>query len=59
MSEKWNEYLKKYNNEKLVCVSLKLSKKNDADIIKHIDLEKKSESIKALIRKGIKSDENR
>lgn len=59
MSNKWNEYLKKYNNENLVCVSLKLSKKKDADIIKHINLEKKSESIKDLIRKGIKSNENR
>ena len=49
-----NEYFKSYNKEKMVRLSLNLSKTKDRDIIQEIDQNNKQASIKKLIRKGIK-----
>jgi len=57
MSNSRNEYYKAYNKEKMVRVSLNLSKTKDKDIIQAIDREiggNKQASIKKLVRKGIK-----
>lgn len=51
-----NEYIKAYNKENMVRLSLNLSKTKDRDIIQAIDQGNKQASIKSLIRKGIKYD---
>ena len=51
-----NEYLKRYNQEKRVRISLNLSKDTEQDIIQAIDQEgkgNKQRGVKSLIRKGI------
>lgn len=52
-----NDYFREYNKEKMVRVSLNLSKDKDKDIIQAIELESKGNKqagIKSLIRKGIR-----
>lgn len=54
--EKRNEYIKQYNKEKRVRISLNLSKEYEADIIQAIEQEgkgNKQRGVKSLIRKGI------
>lgn len=61
MSNSRNEYYKAYNKEKMVRVSLNLSKTKDKDIIQAIDREiggNKQASIKKLVRKGIKFNQD-
>lgn len=51
-----NEYIKQYNKDKRVRISLNLSKEYDADIIQAIEQEgkgNKQRGVKSLIRKGI------
>ena len=53
-----NDYFREYNKEKMVRLSLNLSKDKDKDIIQAIEREvqgNKQASIKSLIRKGIKA----
>lgn len=53
-----NDYFREYNKEKMVRISLNLSKDKDKDIIQAIELESKGNKqagIKSLIRKGIKA----
>lgn len=55
--EKRNEYIKQYNKDKRVRISLNLSKETEQDIIQAIDQERqgnKQAGVKSLIRKGIK-----
>jgi len=50
------EYLKEYNKEKRIRISLNLSKEYEADIIEAIEREgkgNKQAGVKRLIRKGI------
>lgn len=52
-----NDYFREYNKEKMVRISLNLSKDKDKDIIQAIELESKGNKqagIKSLIRKGIR-----
>lgn len=52
-----NDYIREYNKEKMVRLSLNLSKDKDKDIIQAIERESKGNKqagIKSLIRKGIK-----
>ena len=52
-----NEYLRKYNKDKRVRISLNLSKDTEQDIIRAIEIEgkgNKQAGVKSLIRKGIK-----
>ena len=52
-----NEYLRKYNKDKRVRISLNLSKETEQDIIRAIEIEgkgNKQAGVKRLIRKGIK-----
>ena len=52
-----NEYLRKYNKDKRVRISLNLSKETEQDIIQAIEKESqgnKQAGVKSLIRKGIK-----
>ena len=49
-----NEYFKSYNKEKMVRISLNLSKTKDKDIIQAIAQDNKQASLKRLIRRGIK-----
>ena len=51
-----NEYLRKYNKDKRVRISLNLSKDTEQDIIRAIEIEgkgNKQAGVKSLIRKGI------
>lgn len=51
-----NEYLRKYNKDKRVRISLNLSKDTEQDIIQAIEKEiqgNKQAGVKSLIRKGI------
>lgn len=55
--EKRNEYIKQYNKDKRVRISLNLSKETEQDIIQAIEIEgkgNKQAGVKRLIRKGIK-----
>ena len=55
------EYLKEYNKEKRIRISLNLSKEYEADIIEAIEIEgkgNKQAGVKSLIRKGIKYEES-
>ena len=52
-----NEYLRKYNKDKRVRISLNLSKDTEQDIIQAIEKESqgnKQAGVKSLIRKGIR-----
>ena len=52
-----NEYLRKYNKDKRVRISLNLSKETEQDIIQAIEKESqgnKQAGVKSLIRKGIR-----
>ena len=52
-----NEYLRQYNKDKRVRISLNLSKETEQDIIRAIEIEgkgNKQAGVKSLIRKGIK-----
>lgn len=49
-----NEYIKAYNKENMVRLSLNLSKTKDRDIIQAIDQGNKQASLKKLIRIGIR-----
>lgn len=54
-----NDYFREYNKEKMVRLSLNLSKDKDKDIIQAIELESKGNKqagIKSLIRKGISTE---
>ena len=56
-----NEYLRKYNKDKRVRISLNLSKDTEQDIIQAIEKESqgnKQAGVKSLIRKGIKYEES-
>lgn len=56
-----NEYLRQYNKDKRVRISLNLSKETEQDIIQAIDHEgkgNKQAGVKSLIRKGIKYEES-
>lgn len=52
----YNKYMREYNKNKIVTITIKLHKENDKDILEAIDLNNKSQSIKRLIRKGLKND---
>jgi Mg/Co/Ni transporter MgtE len=56
-NKKRNEYIKEYNKENRVRISLNLSKTKDSDILQAISEENKTDniqaSIKSLIRRGI------
>ena len=43
----------KYDNGHCIRISLKLNLETDKDIIEHIDMNNKQNSIKKLIRKGL------
>lgn len=63
MSNKDNrsEYLREYNREKRIRISLNLSKETENDIIEAIEREgkgNKQAGVKSLIRKGIKYEES-
>ena len=53
MAYNYNEYMKKYNKEKMVTVSVKLHREHDADIIALLENTNKSATIKTYIRKAI------
>lgn len=56
------EYLKEYNKEKRIRISLNLSKEYEADIIEAIEREgkgNKQAGVKRLIRKGIEYNGDR
>lgn len=56
-----NEYLRQYNKDKRVRISLNLSKETEQDIIQAIEKERqgnKQAGVKSLIRKGIKFKTN-
>lgn len=58
MNEDRNKYMRDYNREKRVRVSLNLSKEKDKDIISALDkIEKRNKQpeILKLIRKGLNS----
>jgi len=44
---------KKYDNENILKITIKLHKRNDKDIIDNIDLKNKQGSIKALVREAL------
>lgn len=50
----YNKYMREYNKNNIVTITLKLHKENEKDILEAIDLNNKSQSIKRLIRKGLK-----
>lgn len=54
MAYDYNEYMRKYNKEKMVTVSIKLHKEHDEDIIEAIGTSNKSATIKKYIRKAIR-----
>lgn len=58
----YQDYLKDYNKEKRVRISLNLSKEYDDDIIQAIEREakgNKQRGIKRLIRKGIRYEQEK
>lgn len=58
MSKDRNQYIREYNKEKRVRLSLNLSKEKDKDIISALDQvgdRKKQSEILKLIRKGLNS----
>lgn len=62
MSNDRSEYIKTYNKEKRVRISLNLSKDTERDIIEAITKEgrgNKQAGIKKLIRKGIRYEEEK
>ena len=59
---RYQDYLKDYNKEKRVRISLNLSKEYDDDIIQAIEREakgNKQRGIKSLIRKGIRYEQEK
>lgn len=54
MAYDYNEYMRKYNKEKMLTVSVKLHKEHDIDIIEAIGTKNKSAAIKGYIRKAIR-----
>ena len=59
---RYQDYLKDYNKEKRVRISLNLSKEFEADIIQAIEREakgNKQRGIKSLIRKGIRYEKEK
>lgn len=57
-----NEYMRQYNKDKRVRISLNLSKDYDDDIIKAIERESKGNKqrgVKSLIRKGIRYEQEK
>ena len=62
MSQDRSEYIKEYNRENRVRISLNLSKETEKDIIEAILKEgkgNKQAGIKKLIRKGIQYEKNK
>lgn len=60
MSDNRNNYIKQYNKEKRVRISLNLSKDYEFDIIEAIENEAKGNKqagVKNLIRKGIRYEQ--
>ena len=55
MAKKLSISQSKYDKENCIRISIKLHKKNDKDILEHIDENNKLGSIKRLLRKGIKN----
>jgi hypothetical protein len=55
MAKKTSIHQAKYDSTHIMKISLKLHKKNDADIIKAIDEKNKQGSIKELLRRGIEN----
>lgn len=53
MAYDYNAYMKNYNKEKMVTVSVKLHREHDADIIAALENKNKSATIKTYIRKAI------
>lgn len=53
MAYDYNKYMQKYNKEKMITVSVKLHKENDADIVALLENKNKSATIKTYIRKAI------
>ena len=59
---RYQDYLKDYNKEKRVRISLNLSKEYEDDIIQAIEREAKGNKqlgIKSLIRKGIRYEQEK
>lgn len=56
MAYDYNEYIKEYNKNNIMNVSLKLHRTHDADIIEAIQNENKQAKIKELIRKALKEE---
>lgn len=59
---RYQDYLKDYNKEKRVRISLNLSKEYENDIIQAIEREakgNKQRGIKSLIRKGIRYEQEK
>ena len=59
---RYQDYLKDYNKEKRVRISLNLSKEYEDDIIQAIEREakgNKQRGIKSLIRKGIRYEQDK
>lgn len=59
---RYQDYLKDYNKEKRVRISLNLSKEYEDDIIQAIEREakgNKQRGIKSLIRKGIRYEQEK
>ena len=57
---KQNEYMRQYNKDKRVRISLNLSKETEQDLIQAIEKEgsgNKQRGVKSLIRKGIKYED--
>ncbi|MBQ3298594.1 MAG: hypothetical protein IJH63_12985 [Methanobrevibacter sp.] len=55
MAKKLSISQAKYDKENCIRISIKLHKKNDKDILDHIDEKNKLGSIKKLLRKGIEN----
>ena len=54
MAYDYNGYYKKYNEENILIVSLKLSRKKDGDLVEILEkTDNKSKTVKELMRKGM------
>lgn len=54
IKDDYNKYQKEYREKHLVMLSIQLNKEKDADIIEAVGTENKNDTVKRLIRMGMR-----
>lgn len=54
IKDDYNKYQKEYREKHLVMLSVQLNKEKDADIIEAVGTENKNDTVKRLIRMGMR-----